>query len=127
MKLHVYIGVVLMAMMVGCKSPTTSPLPSSVGEREVYQTLVGIDSLMWRQPDNALAVMMEFAGSSKADSMDVFEEHYCQMLVAELLFKNNYDQTNREALQQAVAYFDSLVRLAPPLKGGRGDSKHTFS
>ena len=48
-------------------------------------------------------------------------------MLAELLYKNDYAQTNREELQQAVAYFDSLVRQAPPLKGGRGDSRHTPS
>ncbi len=32
MKLRVYIGIVLMVMMVGCKPPTTSPRPSPGGE-----------------------------------------------------------------------------------------------
>ena len=51
---------------------------------------------------------MEFAASPKADSMDVFEGHYCQVLIAELLFKNDYVQSNRKDLLKAVAYFDSL-------------------
>ena len=63
---------------------------------------------MWHHPDSALAVMMEFAGSEAADSLDVFEGHYCQVLVAELLFKNDYGQSNREEVLKAVAYFDSL-------------------
>ena len=63
---------------------------------------------MWHHPDSALAVMMEFAANPKADSMDVFEGHYCQVLVAELLFKNDYGQSNREEVLKAVAYFDSL-------------------
>ena len=67
-----------------------------------------IDTLMWHHPDSALAVMMEFAGSEAADSLDVFEGHYCQVLVAELLFKNDYGQSNREEVLKAVAYFDSL-------------------
>ena len=81
---------------------TTSPRPSPGGERvnspaasrhplmegEACQTLVGIDSLMWRQADSALKVMLEFAGSEEADGLDVFEGHYCQVLIAELLYKN---------------------------------------
>ena len=70
--------------------------------------LSAIDSLMWRQPDSALAVLQQFAASSEADSLDKFNEHYCQLLISELLYKNYYDQTNREELLKAMAYFDSL-------------------
>ena len=51
---------------------------------------------------------MEFAVSPKTDSMDEFEGHYCQVLVAELLFKNDYGQSNREEVLKAVGYFDSI-------------------
>jgi tetratricopeptide (TPR) repeat protein len=34
--------------------------------------------------------------------------HYAHLLLAELLYKNDYAQTNRTELLQAVAYFDSL-------------------
>ena len=51
-----------------------------------------------------------------------YNRHYAHLLLAELLYKNDYAQTNRTELLQAVTYFDSLVRQAPPLKGGRGDS-----
>ena len=81
-------------------------------EGEACRTLVGIDSLMWRQADSALKVMMEFAGSEAADSMGVFEGHYCQVLIAELLFKNDYGQSNRKDLLKAVHYFDSIVNVA---------------
>ena len=70
--------------------------------------LSAIDSLMWRQPDSALAVLQQFAASSEADSLDKFNEHYCQLLISESLYKNYYDQSNREELLQAVVYFDSL-------------------
>ena len=120
MKLIGYIGIVLMAVLAGCgeglprpaatpsQRGTTSPRPSPGGEGVASRTLVGIDSLMWQQPDSALAVMMEFAASPEADSMDVFEGHYCQVLVAELLFKNDYGQSNREEVLKAVGYFDSI-------------------
>ena len=131
MKLRIYIWIVLM-MAVGCKTPPDSPAltgtlnppnPLSKGEGSAHEVLEGIDSLMWHHPDSALAVMMEFAASPKADSLDVFEKHYCQLLVSELLYKNDYGQSNRTELLQAVGYFDSIVRQAPPLKGGRGDLK----
>ena len=73
--------------------------------------LENIDSLMWKQADSALKVMLEFAGSEEAESLDVFEGHYCQVLVAELLFKNDYGQSNREEVLKAVGYFDSIVDL----------------
>ena len=99
----------LLAVMVGCKPHTTSPLPSPGGEGVVSRTLENIDSLMWRQPDSALTVMLEFAGSAEADSLDEFNGHYCQVLVAELLYKNDWGQSNREELLKAVGYFDSIV------------------
>ena len=83
MKARFYIGfVLLVAVVVGCNTSTTSPRPSPGGEGVALRMLEGIDSLMWRQPDSALTVMLEFAGSAEADSMDAFEEHYCQVLVA---------------------------------------------
>ena len=107
-----------MVVMVGC----TPPGPLSEGERlprpaatpsqrgtTAHEALEGIDSLMWVQPDSALKVMMEFAGSEAADGLDAFEGHYCQVLVAELLFKNYYKQSNREEVLKAVGYFDSIV------------------
>ena len=69
--------------------------------------LSNIDTLMWHQPDSALKVMLEFAESGKADSLDEFDGHYCQLLISELLYKNNYAQTNRKDLLKAVDYFDN--------------------
>ena len=87
MKLHLYIAIVLLAVLSSCQPHPTSPQPSPGGEGVASLMLENIDSLMWQQPDSALKVMLEFAGSERADSMDVFEGHYCQVLVAELLFK----------------------------------------
>ena len=113
-----------MAVMVGCgeglprpaatpsQRGTTSPRPSPGGEGVASLMLENIDSLMWQQADSALKVMMEFAGSDEADSMDVFEGHYCQVLIAELLFKNDYAQSNRAEVLKAVGYFDSIVNVA---------------
>ena len=90
---------------------TTSPRPSPGGEGVASRALEKIDSLMWVEADSALKVMMEFAGSEAADGMDAFEGHYCQVLVAELLFKNYYGQSNRAEVLKAVHYFDSIVGM----------------
>jgi tetratricopeptide (TPR) repeat protein len=107
-----YIGIVLLvAVLVGCNTPPPVGHPLSEGEGLAHEALEGIDSLMWVEADSALKVMMEFAGSEAADSLDVFEGHYCQVLVAELLFKNDYKQSNRTEVLKAVGYFDSIVDL----------------
>ena len=91
---------------------------------ETHAALAEIDSLMWRQPDSAFVLLQEFVVSPEVEELDTFDGHYCQVLISELLYKNDFEQTNRTELLQAVAYFDSLVREAPPLKWGRGDSRH---
>jgi len=98
-----------LAMLVACSQPTKVEVPEPVEGSTI--ALSQIDTLMWHQPDSALAVMMEFAASPEADSLDVFEGHYCQVLVAELLFKNDYGQSNRKEVMKAVHYFDSIVGM----------------
>ncbi len=73
------------------------------------QELSAIDSLMWQQPDSAFVLLQEFAATPKADSLDVFNGHYTQLLASELLYKNYYKQSNRPDLLLAVTYFDSLT------------------
>ena len=129
--MRVYIGIVLLVLLVGCTPPgplsegegTPPPVghPLSEGERlprpaatpsqrgtTAHEALEGIDSLMWWRADSALKVMLEFAGSEAADGLDAFEGHYCQVMVAELLFKNDYKQSNRTEVLKAVRYFDSI-------------------
>ncbi len=115
--LHIVSFLIELAMLVACSKPVKLEVPEPVVAepcRSVEgptQELAAIDTLLWHHPDSALAVMMEFAGSEAADSLDAFEGHYCQVLVAELLFKNDYGQSNREEVLKAVGYFDSLVDL----------------
>ena len=100
--LHIIVPLWLSILAASCGKPVETvhaPSPS----------LSAIDSLMWQQPDSALAVMMEFAASPEADSLDELNGHYCQLLISELLFKNNYAQSNRTELMAAMDYFDSLV------------------
>lgn len=102
----IWIAVALMALMVACDPPKekkVEPMEKPLPE------LAAIDSLMWRQPDSAFAVLRQFAASSEADSLDEFNGHYIQLLISELLYKNYYGQSNREGLLHAVDYFDSLT------------------
>ena len=132
MKRWFYIGIVLLvAVLAGCNTPppvghpllegeglprpaatpsqrgTTSPRPSPGGEGVASRMLENIDSLMWQQPDSAFAMLQEFASSAAADSLDEYNGHYCQLLISELLYKNNYAQSNRHDLLKAVDYFDN--------------------
>ena len=119
-----------MVVVMGCTPPDplsegegTSPRPSPGGEGVASLMLENIDSLMWRQADSALKVMMEFAGSPEADGMDAFEGHYCQVLIAELLFKNDYAQSNREEVLKAVHFFDSVVGMDGADAHGKADAR----
>ena len=97
--------------------------PSKGKDNNAHAALAGIDSLMWRRADSAFAVLQEFVVGPEAEELDTFDGHYCQLLISELLYKNDCEQTNREELLQAVSYFDSLVREAPPLQRGAGGLK----
>ena len=104
--LHIVSFLFGLAMLVACSQPTKVEVPEPVEGPTI--ALSQIDTLLWHHPDSALAVMMEFAGSEAANGMDAFEGHYCQVLIAELLFKNDYGQSNREEVLKAVGYFDSI-------------------
>ena len=92
--------------------------------------LSSIDSLMWHHPDSALMLLLPFFDTCRDVECYVYLEnnngnledltghvstamsynrHYAHLLLAELLYKNDCALTNRTELQQAVAYFDSLV------------------
>ena len=107
---------VLSAMVVACSSNEEARHGTSL-PTDVSPQLQAIDSLMWRQPDSALAQLQAFCNSPEADSLDEFNGHYCQLLISELLYKNYAAQSNREELLQAVAYFDSIMQVPEPVEG----------
>ena len=114
MKCRLFIGFLLgMVLLSACTSKVKAPGPAVAEHGRSVEgpspKLSAVDSLMWQQPDSALAVMLEFSASSEADSLSEFEGHYCQVLIAELLYKNNYAQSNRTEVLKAVGYFDSIV------------------
>ena len=83
--------------------------PSKGKDNNAHAALAGIDSLMWRRSDSAFVLLQEFVVSPEAEKLDTFDGHYCQVLISELLYKNDCEQTNREELLQAVDFFDSLI------------------
>ena len=106
-----------------------SKVEASKGRRVEGPTpaLQAIDSLMWQQPDSALRALMAYEGDASE-----YNNHYAQLLTSELLYKNDYAQTNRPELQQAVAYFDSLMQVSEPqrslsLSKGRSASAKTMA
>ena len=122
--MHILNYFAVLTIMVACSQPTKVEAPEPC--RSVAgptQELAAIDTLMWRQPDSAFAMLQEFAGSEAADGMDVFEGHYCQVLIAELLFKNDYGQSNRKDLVKAVRYFDSIVGMNGADAYGKSDTR----
>ena len=80
--------------------------------------LQAIDSLMWQRPDSALMRLLPWFDTCCRDAAchvsTAYNDHYAHLLLAELLYKNDYEQTNRTELRQAVAYFDSLVQTKTP-------------
>ena len=124
------IGLFLLAL-VACTSRVQVVEPVETPSPE----LTFIDSLMWRQPDSALWCLLPYFDtcgdvSGNVSTATEYNRHYANLLLAELLYKNDYVQTNRADLLCAVAYFDSLVRQPPlPLKGGpssRGIPTHSY-
>ena len=75
--------------------------------------LSAVDSLMWRQPDSALACLLPYFDTCCRDGVHTvstdYNRHYAHLLLAELSYKNDYAQTNRAELRQAVDFFDNLT------------------
>ena len=98
-KLHPSIWILFAAALsAACHRPAVETLSTT---SPPSPELVAIDSLMWTQPDNALNQLIQYYDT-------VSDRHYANLLLAELLYKNYYEQTNRLELRKAVAYYDSL-------------------
>lgn len=85
--------------------------PSEVKDNNAHAALAEIDSLMWRRADSAFVLLQEFVVSPEAKELDTYDEHYCQVLISELLYKNYKQQSNRNDLLRAVHYFVSIVGM----------------
>ena len=107
MKTRHIIGLLFSLFVVSCSSDPISTPQSP--DRIASPELSAIDSMMWQQPDSALVAMMDYwADSSKWHDISTFNRHYAHVLTAELLYKNDYQQSNREEVLQAVPYFDTI-------------------
>ena len=120
-----FIGFLALCLLAACNSNMLVPEPVEGPS----SALSAIDSLMWQQPDSALACLLPYFDTCCRDAKSCvstateYNRHYANLLLSELLYKNYYDQINRAELQQAVVYFDSLVRPTPPFKGAGGIKK----
>ena len=114
---HIAFAVVL-AVFSACNRPVETrhgtSLPSAVSPQ-----LQAVDSLMWTRPDSALALLPDCRDGVHTVST-AYDRHYANLLLSELLYKNEYGQTNREELLEAVDYFDSLTMVTDT----RGVSLH---
>ena len=102
----------IMAAFSACNSPVETRHGTSL-PTGVSPELAAIDSLMWQRPDSALACLLPYFDTCCRDvsgnvSTAAYDWHYANLLLAELLYKNDFAQTNRRDLLQAVDYYDSL-------------------
>ena len=118
MKRFCVIGIVVLLVFFSCTRPTkvAEPEVAELGRsvEEPSTELSAIDSLMWQRPDSALACLLPCFDTCRDEKFCVstateYNRHYANLLLAELLYKNDYAQVNRAELLQAVVYFDSLV------------------
>lgn len=102
------IGIVLALLLFPYCSGERAQRSEGQGS-SAHAALAEIDSLMWRRADSAFVLLQEFVVSPEAKELDKYDEHYCQVLISELLYKNYKQQSNRNDLLQAVDFFDSLT------------------
>ena len=116
-----------MVAFSACNRPVETRRATSL-PTEVSPELSAIDSLMWQRPDSALRCLLPYfdtccrdvsrnvsgntndvlAGDVSGNVSTTNDCHYANLLLAELLYKNDNPQLNRAELLQAVDYYDSL-------------------
>ena len=108
-----FIALMFLVLVSACNRPVETQNFASLPHTN--PALQAVDSLMWTRPDSALAVLLPWFDTSCRDGVHTvstaYDRHYAHLLLAELLYKNDYGQTNREALLEAVDYFDSLTMV----------------
>lgn len=83
-------------------SSNESPLHKNV--------LKPINDTMTAHPDIALDMIIKLADTIDEDNMTKNDYFEYQILLAEALYKNNYQQTNDSAVIEAVWFYDSLAQ-----------------
>ena len=110
-------GIAWFLLLAACTRPDDNLVETRHGTSlpsVISPELSVIDSLMWQQPDSALMRLLPYFDTCRDVSRNVstsaeYNRHYAHLLLAELLYKNDYALTNRAELLRAVDYFDSLV------------------
>ncbi len=110
-------GIAWFLLLAACTRPDDNLVETRHGTSlpsVISPELSAIDSLMWQQPDSALMRLLPYFDTCRDVSRNVstsaeYNRHYAHLLLAELLYKNDYALTNRAELLRAVDYFDSLV------------------
>ena len=107
-----FIGLCMLLTWVSCHGPVETRHGTSL-QHSISPELAFIDSLMWYRPDSAFWHVGHYFkpngdNISTISTRAEYDRHYAYLLLAELLFKNDYPQTCRKNLLQSVDYYDSL-------------------
>ena len=89
---------------------TVSPVLNETPHRAA---LDAVDTLLQQQPDSALTVLLAFNDTIGDTVLNPWERSRLHLMLAELLYKNDYTQNNRAELLAATAYYDSLADRHP--------------
>ena len=130
MKRRFVIGLLALLVLAACHRDDNSLVEPqhATAPQTASPVLAAIDSLAWQQPDSALVQLLAYLDDTCRDamlasptdnedtalethSMRLYDRHYAHVLLAELFYKNDYAQTNREELLQAVDYYDSVTAV----------------
>ena len=131
MKRHrVFIGWFLLLALASCHRPLETQGIASLPP-DISPELLYIDSLMWYHPDSALTHLIYYFKPDSAtltiSTRSEYNRRYAHLLLSELLFKNNYPQTNRESLLRSMGYFDSIAQVPEPVEGPSNESNAFLS
>ena len=108
---HIIQALFLSLFFAACARPVEMRHGTSL-PTDMSPELSAIDSLMWQRPDSALMCLLPYfdpccrAGVHTVST--THDCHYANLLLAELLYKNDNPQLNRAELLRAVDYYDSL-------------------
>ena len=108
---HIIQALFLSLFFAACARPVEMRHGTSL-PTDMSPELSAIDSLMWQRPDSALTCLLPYFDTCCRDGVHTVSTphdcHYANLLLAELLYKNDNPQLNRAELLQAVDYYDSL-------------------
>ncbi|MBQ4399150.1 MAG: hypothetical protein II829_06145 [Bacteroidales bacterium] len=108
---HIIQALFLSLFFAACARPVEMRHGTSL-PTDMSPELSAIDSLMWQRPDSALMCLLPYFDTCCRDGVHTVSTthdcHYANLLLAELLYKNDNPQLNRAELLRAVDYYDSL-------------------